>query len=364
MDEIKQNDDIILMIDEVHTLIGAGAAEGAIDAANILKPALARGELQCIGATTLDEYRKHIEKDPALERRFQPVLVPEPTVDETYEILTGLRERYEAHHKLRYTDDALMAAAKFSSQYISDRFLPDKAIDLIDEAGSRVRLRHAQLPEEARELDKELRALLKEKDAAVRGQDFEKAGSLRDREMELKAQISAITSGAKAESQAEAEAAEGEGVASADAAAAAASSTSSDSEVGSAAPVAGGPFVTDQDIANIVAQWTGIPIEKVSSDETERLIKMESTLHGRVIGQEEAVVAISRAIRRARVGLKNPNRPIASFIFSGPTGVGKSELAKTLATYYFGSEEAMVRLDMSEFMERHTVSKLIGSPPG
>ena len=205
MDEIKQNDDIILMIDEVHTLIGAGAAEGAIDAANILKPALARGELQCIGATTLDEYRKHIEKDPALERRFQPVLVPEPTVEETYEILTGLRERYEAHHKLRYTDDALMAAAKFSSQYISDRFLPDKAIDLIDEAGSRVRLRHAQLPEEARELDKELRALLKEKDAAVRGQDFEKAGSLRDREMELKAQISAITSGAKAESQAEAE---------------------------------------------------------------------------------------------------------------------------------------------------------------
>ena len=256
-----------------------------------------------------------------------------------------------------------MAAAKFSSQYISDRFLPDKAIDLIDEAGSRVRLRHAQLPEEARELDKELRALLKEKDAAVRGQDFEKAGSLRDREMELKAQISAITSGAKAESQAEAEAAEGEGVASADKAAAAAAS-SSDGEVGSAAPVAGGPFVTDQDIANIVAQWTGIPIEKVSSDETERLIKMEATLHGRVIGQEEAVVAISRAIRRARVGLKNPNRPIASFIFSGPTGVGKSELAKTLATYYFGSEEAMVRLDMSEFMERHTVSKLIGSPPG
>jgi ATP-dependent Clp protease ATP-binding subunit ClpC len=336
MEEIKQNDDIILMIDEVHTLIGAGAAEGAIDAANILKPALARGELQCIGATTLDEYRKHIEKDPALERRFQPVLVPEPSVAETYEILGGLRERYEAHHKLRYTDDSLMAAAKYADQYISDRFLPDKAIDLIDEAGSRVRLRHAQLPEEARELDKELRALLKEKDAAVRAQDFEKAGSLRDREMELKAQISAITAGAKDESKAEAE----------------------------AAGVGGGPWVTDEDIANIVAQWTGIPIEKVSSDETERLIKMESTLHSRVIGQEEAVVAISRAIRRARVGLKNPNRPIASFIFSGPTGVGKSELAKTLATYYFGSEEAMVRLDMSEFMERHTVSKLIGSPPG
>lgn len=336
MEEIKQNDDIILMIDEVHTLIGAGAAEGAIDAANILKPALARGELQCIGATTIDEYRKHIEKDPALERRFQPVKVPEPSVDETYQILQGLRERYEAHHKLRYTDEALLAASKFSSQYISDRFLPDKAIDLIDEAGSRVRLQHAQLPEEARELDKELRALLKEKDACVRSQDFEKAGQLRDREMELKSQIAAISSSAKDRSQAEAE-------------------TSGDG---------GGPVVTDQDIANIVAQWTGIPIEKVSSDETERLVKMEEVLHNRVIGQEEAVTAISRAIRRARVGLKNPNRPIASFIFSGPTGVGKSELAKTLASYYFGSEEAMVRLDMSEFMERHTVSKLIGSPPG
>lgn len=335
MDEIKQNDDIILMIDEVHTLIGAGAAEGAIDAANILKPALARGELQCIGATTLDEYRKHIEKDPALERRFQPVVVPEPTVEETFQIMQGLRERYETHHKLRYTDEALMAAAKYSSQYISDRFLPDKAIDLMDEAGSRVRLRHAQLPEEARELDKELRALLKEKDSAVRAQDFEKAGSLRDREMELKAQIQAIMTSAKDSAKAELESGE-----------------------------AGGPVVDEADIANIVAQWTGIPIEKVSSDETERLVKMEEVLHGRVIGQEEAVTAISRAIRRARVGLKNPNRPIASFIFSGPTGVGKSELAKTLASYYFGSEEAMVRLDMSEFMERHTVSKLIGSPPG
>ena len=335
MDEIKQNDDIILMIDEVHTLIGAGAAEGAIDAANILKPALARGELQCIGATTLDEYRKHIEKDPALERRFQPVVVPEPSVEETFQIMQGLRERYETHHKLRYTDEALMAAAKYSSKYISDRFLPDKAIDLMDEAGSRVRLRHAQLPEEARELDKELRALLKEKDSAVRAQDFEKAGSLRDREMELKAQIQAIMSSAKDSAKAELESGE-----------------------------AGGPVVEEADIANIVAQWTGIPIEKVSSDETQRLIKMEEVLHGRVIGQEEAVTAISRAIRRARVGLKNPNRPIASFIFSGPTGVGKSELAKTLASYYFGSEEAMVRLDMSEFMERHTVSKLIGSPPG
>eukprot|EP01025_Chloroclados_australasicus_P061591 TRINITY_DN809_c0_g1_i1.p1 TRINITY_DN809_c0_g1~~TRINITY_DN809_c0_g1_i1.p1 ORF type:complete len:951 (-),score=137.11 TRINITY_DN809_c0_g1_i1:336-3068(-) len=335
MDEIKQSDDIILMIDEVHTLIGAGAAEGAIDAANIMKPALARGELQCIGATTLDEYRKHIEKDPALERRFQPVQVLEPSVDETYQILLGLRERYEAHHKLRYSDDSLMAAAQYSQQYISDRFLPDKAIDLIDEAGSRVRLRHAQLPEEARDLDKELRQIQKEKDAAVRSQDFEKAGQLRDREMELQGRINAIKSGSKEGEAAEEESADG-----------------------------GGPMVNEEDIATIVSQWTGIPVEKVSSDESDKLVHMESVLHKRIIGQEEAVVAISRAIRRARVGLKNPNRPIASFIFSGPTGVGKSELAKTLAQYYFGSEDAMVRLDMSEFMERHTVSKLIGSPPG
>jgi len=334
MEEVKQDDKIILFIDEVHTLIGAGAAEGAIDAANILKPALARGELQCIGATTIDEYRKHIEKDPALERRFQPVQVPEPSVDECIQILQGLRERYELHHKLRYTNEAIEAAAKFASQYISDRFLPDKAIDLIDEAGSRVRLQHAAIPEEAKELDKELRALLKEKDAAVRGQDFEKAGSLRDREMELKAQIAAITSSKLEEAKAEAE----------------------DGETG--------PVVTEKDIASIVAMWTGIPVEKVSADESTRLMAMEETLHKRVIGQEEAVVAISRAIRRARTGLKNPNRPVASFIFSGPTGVGKSELAKSLATYYFGSEDAMVRLDMSEFMERHTVSKLIGSPPG
>ncbi|MQL96048.1 hypothetical protein Taro_028719 [Colocasia esculenta] len=334
MEEIKQSDEIILFIDEVHTLIGAGAAEGAIDAANILKPALARGELQCIGATTLDEYRKHIEKDPALERRFQPVKVPEPTVDETIQILKGLRERYEIHHKLRYTDEALVAAAQLSHQYISDRFLPDKAIDLIDEAGSRVRLRHAQLPEEARELDKELRQITKEKNEAARGQDFEKAGELRDREMELKAQISALIDKGKEISKAEIEAGDL------------------------------GPVVSESDIQHIVSSWTGIPVEKVSSDESDRLLKMEETLHTRVIGQDEAVKAISRAIRRARVGLKNPNRPIASFIFSGPTGVGKSELAKALAAYYFGSEEAMIRLDMSEFMERHTVSKLIGSPPG
>ncbi|CAI5482745.1 unnamed protein product [Closterium sp. Yama58-4] len=336
MDEIKQADDIILFIDEVHTLIGAGAAEGAIDAANILKPAMARGELQCIGATTIDEYRKHIEKDPALERRFQPVQVPEPSVEETILILQGLRERYEIHHKLRYTDEALAAAAQLSYQYISDRFLPDKAIDLIDEAGSRVRLRHAQMPEEAKELDKQLRQITKDKNEAVRNQDFEKAGELRDQEMDLKTQISAIMEKTKEQSKAEVEASGG----------------------------AGGPVVTEADIHQIVGAWTGIPVDKVSSDESSRLLKMEETLHNRVIGQDEAVKAISRAIRRARVGLKNPNRPIASFIFSGPTGVGKSELAKSLASYYFGSEEAMVRLDMSEFMERHTVSKLIGSPPG
>ncbi|KAH9331349.1 hypothetical protein KI387_003457 [Taxus chinensis] len=334
MDEIKQSDDIILFIDEVHTLIGAGAAEGAIDAANILKPALARGELQCIGATTLDEYRKHIEKDPALERRFQPVQIPEPTVDEAIQILEGLRERYELHHKLRYTNEALIAAAQLSNQYISDRFLPDKAIDLIDEAGSGVRLRHAQLPEEAKELEKELRQITKEKNEAIRSQDFEKAGELRDREMEMKAQIATVTEKGKEKSKAE-------------------------TEVGDT-----GPTATEVDIQQIVSAWTGIPVAKVSTDESGRLLKMEGTLHQRVIGQDEAVKAISRAIRRARVGLKNPNRPIASFMFSGPTGVGKSELAKALASYYFGSEEAMIRLDMSEFMERHTVSKLIGSPPG
>ncbi|KHG07735.1 Chaperone ClpC, chloroplastic [Gossypium arboreum] len=310
MEEIKQSDEIILFIDEVHTLIGAGAAEGAIDAANILKPALARGELQCIGATTLDEYRKHIEKDPALERRFQPVKVPEPSVDETIQILKGLRERYEIHHKLRYTDEALISAAQLSYQYI----------------------RH--LPEEAKELEKELRQITKSKNEAVRSQDFEKAGELRDREIELRAQITAIQEKDKEMNKAEAEAGDG------------------------------GPVVTEVDIQHIVSSWTGIPVEKVSTDESDRLLKMEETLHKRVIGQDEAVIAISRAIRRARVGLKNPNRPIASFIFSGPTGVGKSELAKALAAYYFGSEEAMIRLDMSEFMERHTVSKLIGSPPG
>jgi len=330
MDEVRTADNIILVIDEVHTLIGAGAAEGAIDAANILKPALSRGELQCIGATTLEEYRKHIEKDAALERRFQPVMVGEPSVDETIEILYGLRDRYEKHHKLVISDEALAAAAKFADQYIADRFLPDKAIDLIDEAGSRVRLLNSQLPATAKEYDQELREVLKSKDEAVRNQDFEKAGQLREREMEIKAQITSVAKSSKTEEQ-------------------------STSET---------PVVTEEDIANIVAAWTSIPVNKLTKSESEKLLQMEETLHSRIIGQDEAVVAVSKAIRRARVGLKNPDRPIASFIFSGPTGVGKTELTKALATYFFGSEEAMVRLDMSEFMERHTVSKLIGSPPG
>nr|YP_010619158.1 Clp protease ATP binding subunit [Pterosiphonia complanata]WAX03171.1 Clp protease ATP binding subunit [Pterosiphonia complanata] len=330
MDEIKSATNVILVIDEVHTLIGAGAAEGAIDAANLLKPALARGELQCIGATTLEEYRKHIEKDAALERRFQPVLVGEPTVEETIEILFGLRDRYEKHHQLKMSDEALAAAAKYANQYISDRFLPDKAIDLIDEAGSRVRLLNSQLPPAARELDRELRSVLKTKDEAIRAQKYEKAEQYRTRETEIKAQIAAIAQSKNTEPDLHLE----------------------------------DPVVTEDDIAEIVAFWTGIPVTKLTKSESEKLMHMEETLHSRIIGQEEAVVAVSRAIRRARVGLKNPNRPIASFIFSGPTGVGKTELTKALASYFFGAQEAMVRLDMSEYMERHTVSKLIGSPPG
>ncbi|MEA5477460.1 ATP-dependent Clp protease ATP-binding subunit [Pseudanabaena galeata UHCC 0370] len=331
MEEIRTAGNVILVIDEVHTLIGAGAAEGAIDAANILKPALARGELQCIGATTLDEYRKHIERDAALERRFQPVMVGEPSVEETIEILIGLRQRYEEHHKLKIDDEALVAAAKLSDRYISDRFLPDKAIDLIDEAGSRVRLINSQLPPAAKELDKELRQTLKDKDDAVRKQDFDKAAELRDKEIDLKQQIRALSQTKKAETPAE-----------------------DVPEI----------HVTEEDIAYIVSSWTGVPVLKITESESVKLMQMEETLHSRVIGQDEAVKAISRAIRRARVGLKSPNRPIASFIFSGPTGVGKTELTKALAAYFFGSEDAMIRLDMSEYMERHTVSKLIGSPPG
>ncbi|MGA1303506.1 MAG: ATP-dependent Clp protease ATP-binding subunit [Cyanobium sp.] len=355
MEEIRSAGNVILVIDEVHTLIGAGAAEGAIDAANILKPALARGELQCIGATTLDEYRKHIERDAALERRFQPVMVGEPSVDDTIEILRGLRERYEQHHRLKISDEALVAAATLGDRYISDRFLPDKAIDLIDEAGSRVRLMNSKLPPAAKEVDKQLRDVQKQKEDAVRSQDFSKAGELRDKEVELREQIRSILQSRKEdeESTESASPAETAGVVLADV-----------EGLESARADLRTPEVTEEDIAQIVASWTGVPVQKLTESESVKLLNMEETLHQRLIGQDEAVKAVSRAIRRARVGLKNPNRPIASFIFSGPTGVGKTELTKALAAYFFGSEEAMIRLDMSEFMERHTVSKLIGSPPG
>ena len=354
MEEIKSAGNVILVIDEVHTLIGAGAAEGAIDAANILKPALARGELQCIGATTLDEYRKHIERDAALERRFQPVTVGEPSIEDTIEILRGLRERYEQHHRLKITDEALEAAATLGDRYISDRFLPDKAIDLIDEAGSRVRLLNSKLPPEAKEVDRELRSVQKEKEEAVRDQNFTKAGELREREVALRDQIRSLLQVNRTDSAPVVPVLSPE--------------VSGDAEVGgSTVPAASSesmPMVNEEDIAQIVASWTGVPVQKLTESESVKLLNMEETLHQRLIGQDEAVKAVSKAIRRARVGLKNPNRPIASFIFSGPTGVGKTELTKSLATYFFGSEEAMIRLDMSEFMERHTVSKLIGSPPG
>ncbi len=345
MEEIKSAGNVILVIDEVHTLIGAGAAEGAIDAANILKPALARGELQCIGATTLDEYRKHIERDAALERRFQPVMVGEPSIEDTIEILKGLRERYEQHHRLKITDDALEAAAHLGDRYISDRFLPDKAIDLIDEAGSRVRLINSKLPPEAKQIDKELRQIQKQKEESVRDQNFDQAGQLREKEMELSAKIKKVLESIKDSTDEEK------------------SDTSTDS-VQNNSNLFQNPLVSEEDVAHIVASWTGVPVQKLTETESVKLLNMEETLHQRLIGQDEAVKAVSRAIRRARVGLKNPNRPIASFIFSGPTGVGKTELTKSLASYFFGSEEAMIRLDMSEFMERHTVSKLIGSPPG
>ncbi len=323
MDEIRTAGNIILVIDEMHTIVGAGGVEGGMDASNILKPALARGELQCIGATTLDEYRQHIERDAALERRFQPIMVGEPSVEESIQILRGLRGVYEQHHKVEITDEALVAAAKMSDRYISDRFLPDKAIDLIDEAGSRVRLRNSMVSTN-REIKRELTSVSKSKSEAVRAQNFDKAGTLRDRELELEKQL------ADAHDE----------------------------------KFVNIPIVDEEDIAQIVASWTGVPVNKLTESESEMLLHLEDTLHQRLIGQEQAVTAVSRAIRRARVGLKNPDRPIASFIFSGPTGVGKTELAKSLAAYFFGSEEAMIRLDMSEFMERHTVSKLIGSPPG
>ena len=347
MEEIRSAGNVILVIDEVHTLIGAGAAEGAIDAANILKPALARGELQCIGATTLDEYRKHIERDAALERRFQPVTVGEPSVADTITILHGLRERYEQHHNLKITDEALAAAANLGDRYISDRYLPDKAIDLIDEAGSRVRLLNSKLPTAARELDRQLRQVLTHKDEAVRDQDFAKAGQLRDQEVELKQQIRDIIQGSRNQTDSSATTAAGEGAV-----------------VEPSFGADGSPLVTEEDIAAIVASWTGVPVQKLTEKESAKLLNIEDTLHHRLIGQDEAVKAVAKAIRRARVGLKNPGRPIASFIFSGPTGVGKTELTKALAAYFFGSEDAMIRMDMSEYMERHTVSKLIGSPPG
>ena len=357
MEEIKSAGNVILVIDEVHTLIGAGAAEGAIDAANILKPALARGELQCIGATTLDEYRKHIERDAALERRFQPVMIGEPSIKDTIEILKGLRERYEQHHRLKITDEALDAAANLGDRYISDRFLPDKAIDLIDEAGSRVRLLNSKLPPEAKEVDKELRQIQKSKEEAVRDQNFTQAGELREKEVELRDKIRNLLQNIRQKTSTNSE-----------------QDLSDNSNNNSETPIqpendsdnskTSQPVVNEEDIAHIVASWTGVPVQKLTESESVKLLNMEDTLHQRLIGQDEAVKAVSKAIRRARVGLKNPNRPIASFIFSGPTGVGKTELTKALAAYFFGSEEAMIRLDMSEFMERHTVSKLIGSPPG
>jgi ATP-dependent Clp protease ATP-binding subunit ClpC len=328
MDEIRQAGNIILFIDELHTLIGAGGAEGAIDASNILKPSLARGELQCIGATTLDEYRKYIEKDAALERRFQPIQVDEPTIEESIQILKGLRDRYEAHHRVSITDEAIEQAVKLSDRYISDRFLPDKAIDLIDEAGSKVRLRSFTTPPNLKELEQKLETVRKEKDAAVQSQEFEKAASLRDTEQRLREELEETKKVWKEKQGQE------------------------------------NSQVTVEDIAMVVSSWTGIPVSKLAQEETERLLNMEEILHSRVIGQEEAVKAVAKAVRRARAGLKDPKRPIGSFIFLGPTGVGKTELARALAESMFGDEDAMIRIDMSEYMEKHSTSRLVGSPPG
>ncbi|MBR6392985.1 MAG: ATP-dependent Clp protease ATP-binding subunit [Eubacterium sp.] len=328
MDEVRDAKDVILFIDEVHTIIGAGAAEGAADAANILKPSLARGEIQVIGATTIDEYRKNIEKDAALERRFQPVLVGEPSEEETVEILKGLRDRYEAHHKVKITDEAIENAVKMSARYIADRYLPDKAIDLIDEAASIVRLRTYTLPQNLKDMEDEIKRLEQEKQSAISAQDYENAAKLRDKQKSLQD----LLSGEKEKWR-----------------------NSSSHEVKS---------VTTDEIASVVSSWTGIPVTELSKEESERLLNMEDILHKRIVGQDRAVSAIAKAIRRGRVGLKNPNRPIGSFIFLGPTGVGKTELCKTLAEAMFGDENAIIKLDMSEYMEKHTVSKLIGSPPG
>jgi ATP-dependent Clp protease ATP-binding subunit ClpC len=329
VEEVRSSGNVILVIDEIHTLVGAGSAEGGLDAANILKPALARGELQCIGATTLDEYRQYIERDAALERRFQPVMVGEPSVEETILILHGLRSSYEQHHQLEISDLALEAAAKLSDRYISDRFLPDKAIDLIDEASSRVRISFAKAAPADKKLGKQLRQVQKDKQEATQKQDYTLARELRDREVEMQTQIQAASQPPLPD-----------------------------------APEESRPIVSEADIAQIVAAWTGVPVTKLTGAESDNLLHMEARLHQRLIGQDEAVKAVSAAIRRVGAGLKNPNRPIASFIFSGPTGVGKTELVKALAAAFFGSEAAMIRLDMSEYMERHTVAKLIGSPPG
>ncbi|KRD81242.1 ATP-dependent Clp protease ATP-binding subunit ClpC [Bacillus sp. Root147] len=328
MDEIRQAGNIILFIDELHTLIGAGGAEGAIDASNILKPSLARGELQCIGATTLDEYRKYIEKDAALERRFQPIQVDEPTLEQSIQILKGLRDRYEAHHRVSISDEAIEQAVKLSDRYISDRFLPDKAIDLIDEAGSKVRLRSFTTPPNLKELEQKLESVRNEKDASVQSQEFEKAASLRDTEQRLREELEDTKKIWKEQQGKENSA------------------------------------VTVEDIAMVVSSWTGVPVSKLAQEETERLLNMEEILHSRVIGQEEAVKAVAKAVRRARAGLKDPKRPIGSFIFLGPTGVGKTELARALAESIFGDEDAMIRIDMSEYMEKHSTSRLVGSPPG
>ena len=327
IDEVQQHDDMIIFIDEIHTLVGAGATEGAMDAANILKPALARGEFQVIGATTLDEYKKHIEKDAALERRFQPVQVGEPNEEDALEILKGLRDRYEAFHKAKITDEALTAAVSLSSRYITDRFLPDKAIDVVDEAASKVRMKVFSAAPDVKALEDRLNTVKKEKEAAVTSQDFEKAAELRDEEQSLLKEIGDKKSIAKEKR---------------------------DQKL----------IVTEEDIAAVVAQWTGIPVAKIAEEESATLLHLEEELHKRVVGQDEAVTAVAKAVRRARAGLKDPKRPIGSFLFLGPTGVGKTELARALASSLFGDESAMIRLDMSEYMEKHTVSRLVGAPPG
>jgi ATP-dependent Clp protease ATP-binding subunit ClpC len=332
MDEIRgAAGEIILFIDELHTLVGAGAAEGAIDASNIIKPALARGELQCIGATTLNEFRKHIEKDSALERRFQPVMVGEPTVEETIEILKGLRDRYEAHHKVQISDEALSAAARLSDRYITDRFLPDKAVDLIDEASSRVRLQATLPPPEIRDVDAQLRKVIAEKESVVKNQEFDKAASIRDREEKLR-----LEKGRLEQEWQDKRRTTGERIL----------------------------RVTAENIAEIVSSWTKIPVSRLAQAETEKLLKMKELLHQRVVGQDEAISVVTRAIRRSRAGLKNPNRPIGSFIFLGPTGVGKTEVARSVAAFLFDDEESMIRIDMSEYMEKYSVSRLVGAPPG